>query len=70
MNRDRILAKLKIVCDAFPDKELGALLELIEDCAWDTVSQRHCSMRLMNMPDALFEYGLDLWIKKHNLSLS
>lgn len=66
--RERILAKLAAACAAHPQVRIGALLEAIEERAWDTLPQRHCSMRLQNMPDELLEYGLDLWMKEPRIT--
>ncbi len=58
----RILTKLQTAWASTPDTPFGSLLEGIEEVAWDLLPQRHCSMRLANMSDELFEQGLDAWI--------
>ncbi len=57
-----ILTKLATAWATTPTTPLGSLLEGIEEVAWDLLPQRHCSMRLANMSDDLFEQGLDAWI--------
>ncbi len=57
-----LLTKLQLAWETSPDLTFGALLEGIEEVAWDLLPQRHCSMRLANMSDELFEQGLDAWI--------
>jgi hypothetical protein len=58
----RLLNKLQSAWESTPDTSFGALLEQIEEVAWNLLPQRHCSMRLMNMSDELFEQGLDRWM--------
>lgn len=59
-----LLSKLATAWEAAPAGTLfGALLEQVEDCAWDSLPQRHCSARLSNMPDWLLERGVDIWMK-------
>lgn len=62
MTRQPLLNKLLAIADAHPATNLGALIEAVEECAWDTLPQRHCSMRLMNMSDELLERGIDAWM--------
>ncbi len=57
-----ILTKLATAWAATPDTPFGSLLEGVEEVAWNLLPQRHCSMRLANMSDELFEQGLDAWI--------
>ncbi len=68
MTRQRLLNKLLAVADAHPATNLGALIEAVEECAWDTLPQRHCSMRLMNMSDELLERGIDAWMQSPGVS--
>lgn len=58
----RLLTKLAQAWEAAPSTPFGALLEGVEEVAWDLLPQRSCSMRLCNMSDQLFEQGLDAWI--------
>ena len=60
----RLLTKLTLAWEACPSTNLGALLEAIEEKAWDLLPQRNCSMRLANMSDELFEQGLDAWMRQ------
>lgn len=61
MSKETILTKLDAATKLSP-LPFGALIEAIEEKAWDALPRRHCSMRLMNMADDLFEYGLDLYL--------
>lgn len=66
--RLRLLSKLATISDAAPGINLGAIIEDIENRAWDTVPQRHVSMRLMNLPDEILERGMDSWLKDKGLA--
>lgn len=65
MSRDparvqRITAKLSTLWGANPNVTLGALIEVVENVAWDgAYAQREFSARLMNLPDEWFEQALD-----------
>ncbi len=58
----RILTKLALAWESQPDVPFGALIEAVEEVAWDLLPHRHCSMRLMHMSDELFEQGVDHWM--------
>lgn len=62
--------KLQAAREAHPTLPFGALLESIEEKAWDLLPQRHCSMRLMNMSDDLFEQGLDAWMAERGVKVT
>lgn len=66
----RIGLKLVAIRSACPESTFGIVIERIEDMAWDSVPHRYCSARLMNMPDELFEHGLDLWMKANGVTVS
>ncbi len=66
----RILAKLQTAWASTPNTPFGSLLEGIEEVGWDLLPKRHCSMRLCNMSDELFEQGLDAWIAGKRVTVS
>lgn len=66
--RLRLLSKLSTISDATSGVNLGAIIEDIENRAWDTVPQYHVSMRLMNLPDEILERGMDSWLKEKGLA--
>lgn len=70
MNRQPILDKLAAICETYPDLRFGEVLEAAEECAWDSLPYRHCSMRLSQMSDELFEQGLDLWMAAHGVKVT
>lgn len=61
--QERILQKLKTAWEVSPHLSFGQLAESIDNTVWELVPNRHCSARMMNIPDELFESTLDLWIR-------
>ncbi len=55
----RITAKLCTLWAANPDVTLGALMEVVENVAWEQCPYRDFSARLMNLPDEWLEKALD-----------
>ncbi len=56
-----LLSKLAVAWEHIPNARLGQLIESVEEVGWDILPQRHCSMRLCNMSDQLFEQAMDRW---------
>jgi len=60
--QQHLLTKLGSAWEQTPDLNFGKLVESIDNSVWDIVPHRHCSARLMNISDNLFEAALDRWI--------